>query len=386
MRGNTSRPAVWHIGGDDIHKRIPLLHALKERGFDVAAVGSEDGSDFQSEDIPYFRYNLNRKLAPWSDLRSCSELSALFRRQKPDIVHGFDTKPAIVAPILAQRAGIPGRVRTINGLGFVMASKSPVARLLRPVYRHLQRRASASSFTIFQNSDDRDYFFRHDLVREGCEKIVLSSGVDVERLRSERPSAEQLAIMRQSLGLEGKLVVTMISRIDENKGIREFARAADLVRRHLDNAAFLLVGPYASEGKQAAKFVEQIRRQPETVRYLGPRNDIPAILSLSDVCALPSYREGLPRVLVEAGALQVPSVTTDVPGCRDVVRDYRNGRLVPPRDSRALAKAIIELLGDQAKRADMGRRSYCYVKETFDLSYVADAYAEIYHRALGEGH
>ena len=385
MTGNISRPTVWHIGGDDVHKRIPLLHALKDRGFDVAAVGSEDDGEFQAQGIPYFHYNLKRKLTPWSDLRSCRELSMLLKKQRPDIVHGFDPKPAIATPILAQKAGIPGRVRTITGLGFVMASDSPVARALRPVYRQLQRQASASSFTIFQNSDDRAYFLRHGLVQEGREEIVLSSGVDVEHLRSQRPGVELLATMRRSLGLEGKLVVTMISRIDENKGVREFVQAADLVRRKIKNTAFLLVGPYASEGKQAAQFIEQIRHRSETVHYLGPRKDIPAILSLSDICALPSYREGLPRVLVEAGALQVPSVTTDVPGCRDVVLDGWNGRLVPSRNSRALADAMIELLSEQTKRTEMGQRSYQYVKGKFDLSSVADAYAEIYVRALADG-
>ncbi|MGB5215132.1 MAG: glycosyltransferase family 4 protein [Anderseniella sp.] len=386
MTGSISRPTVWHIGGDDVHKRIPLLHALRDRGFDVAAVGSEDDGEFLAQGIPYFHYNLKRKLTPWSDLRSCRELSKLLKRQKPDIVHGFDPKPAIATPILAQRAGIRGRIRTITGLGFVMASDSLKARTLRPVYRHLQRQASASSLTIFQNSDDRAYFLQNGLVEEGREEIVLSSGVDVEKLRSERPGTEQLAKMRRSLGLHGKLVVTMISRVDENKGIREFAEAADMVRREIENTAFLLVGPYASEGSQAAKFVEQIRDQSETIHYLGPRKDIPAILSLSDICALPSYREGLPRVLVEAGALQIPCVTTDVPGCRDVVVDDWNGRLVPPRNSRALADAMIELLSDQTRRTEMGQRSYQYVKGKFDLSTVADAYADIYLRALANGH
>lgn len=385
MTDAISRPTVWHVGGDDIHKRIPLLHALKDRGFDVAAVGSENGCEFKAQDITYFQYSLKRKLTPWSDLHSCRELSDLLKTQKPDVVHGFDPKPGIAAPILARRAGIRGRVRTITGLGFVMASHSPVARALRPVYCYLQRQASKSSFTIFQNRDDRDYFLRHGLVQKGREETVLSSGIDVERLRSERPRAGHLAKLRRSLDLDGKLVVTMISRIDVNKGIHEFVQAAELVRKQIDDVAFLLVGPYASEGKEAAQFVEHIRCAPDLVRYLGPRRDIPAILLLSDLCALPSYREGLPRVLVEAGALQVPSVTTDVPGCRDVVRDDWNGRLVPVRDSRALANAIIDLLRDHGKRMVMGQRSYSYVKETFDLAYVADAYAEVYRRALAEG-
>lgn len=385
MTGDISRPTVWHIGGDDVHKRIPLLHALKDRGFDVAAVGSEDGAEFHASGVPYFHYNLKRKLTPWSDMHSCRELSALFKKKRPDIVHGFDPKPAIATPILAQRAGIRGRIRTITGLGFVMTSDTLKAKALRPVYRHLQRQASASSVTIFQNNEDRAYFLQNGLVQEGREEIVLSSGVDVEKLRSQRPEPEQLANLRRSLDLDGKLVVTMISRVDANKGVREFVEAADLVRSKIKNTAFVLVGPYESEGKEAAQFVEQIRHRSGTVHYLGPRKDIPAILSLSDLCALPSYREGLPRVLVEAGALEVPSVTTDVPGCRDVVLDDWNGRLVPPRDSQELANAIIELLNDKTKRTDMGKRSYQRAKEKFDLSYVADAYADIYLRALAGG-
>ena len=384
MTRQSSRPTVWHIGGDDVHKRIPLLQALEDRGFRVAAAGSEDAGRFQDSGIAYFRYPLHWKLAPLQDLRSCRALTALFRRHKPDVVHGFDPKPGIAAPLLGRRAGVRGRVRTITGLGFVMASDSALARALRPVYRGLQRRASAAAFTVFQNADDRDYFFRNGLVQDGREKVVLSSGVDIDDLRSQRPGPEQLAAMRTSLGLDGKFVVSMISRIDENKGVREFARSAEQVRRHVPNTAFLLVGPYATEGPEAARFVENLKRQPETVRYLGPRDDIPAILSLSDLCVLPSYREGTPRVLIEAGAQQVPAVTTDVPGCRDVVRDNWNGRLVPARDVGALADAITEILRDQDARTVMGRRSYQFVKETFDLPYVADAYAEIYRHALAE--
>lgn len=381
----SSNPTVWHVGGDDVHKRIPLLHALRDRGFNVGAVGSEDGTDFEGQDIPYYHYTLQRKLTPWSDIRSCRELSALFKAHKPDIVHGFDPKPAIAAPLLARSAGVPARVRTITGLGFVMTSDSALARGLRPIYRQLQRWASSASYTIFQNSDDREYFFKNALVDAGHEEIVLGSGVDVEKIRSERPNQEQLARMKQQLGLDGQFVVTMISRIDENKGIHEFVKAADIVHQHMSNVTFLLVGPYATEGKQAALFVEELESQPNTVRYLGPRKDIPALLALSDICALPSYREGLPRVLVEAGAIEVPMVTTDVPGCRDVVQHNLNGLLVPPRDSRALAYAILELVGDDAKRKSMGDHALRYVKEHFDLAHVADAYAAIYRRTLAEG-
>lgn len=382
MTANAPSPTVWHVGGDDVHKRIPLLHALKERGFRVGAVGSEDGSDFRVHDIPYYRYRLERKLTPLSDLRSCSEFSALLKRHPPDIVHGFDPKPAIAVPIIARQAGIPARVRTITGLGFVFASDSTVARTLRPVYRNLQKWASAASYTIFQNRDDRDYFVENGMVERGREEIVLSSGVDVERIRAEAPGKAVRTELENRLEINRKSVVTMISRIDENKGIREFAEAAEIVNRQRENTAFLLIGPYASEGKDAARFVDSLRERFPSVRYLGPRRDVPALLSLSDLCVLPSYREGLPRILVEAGAMQVPCVTTDVPGCRDVIRDHWNGRLVPPRNARALAATIADLLDDEEGRRRMGERGYRHVREQFDLSYVADAYADIYERAL----
>ncbi len=382
MTAYASSPTVWHVGGDDVHKRIPLLQALQDRGFRVGAAGSEDGGVFRQHDIPYYRYTLQRKLTPLADLRSCREFSSLLKRRAPDIVHGFDPKPAIAVPLLGRNAGIRARVRTITGLGFVFASDTAVALTLRPVYRNLQKWASAASYTVFQNRDDRDYFLQNGMVERGREEIVLSSGVDVERLRAEAPGRKALTDLREQLGTDGKKVVTMISRIDENKGIREFAEAAEIVAGQRTDTVFLLIGPFASEGEAAARFVDQLPDRYGSVLYLGPRPDIPALLSLSDLCVLPSYREGLPRVLVEAGAMQVPCVTTDVPGCRDVVRDGWNGRLVPSRDAPALAAAITGLLDDVDARLSMGRRGYRHVKENFDLSYVADAYADIYERAL----
>ena len=382
MTAYAPSPTVWHVGGDDVHKRIPLLQALEDRGFRVGAVGSEEGEVFREHNIPYYRYTLQRKLTPLADLRSCSEFSTLLKRRAPDIVHGFDPKPAIAVPLLGRKAGIPARVRTITGLGFVFASDAAVARTLRPVYRNLQKWASAASYTVFQNSDDRDYFLENGMVERGREEIVLSSGVDVERLRAEAPGQKALAALRDQLGIDGKQVVTMISRIDENKGIREFAEAAEIVAGQRADTVFLLIGPFASEGEAAARFIDRLPNRYGSVLYLGPRPDIPAFLSLSDLCVLPSYREGLPRVLVEAGAMQVPCVTTNVPGCRDVVRDGWNGRLVPSRNAPALAAAITELLDDGDARLSMGERGYRHVKEYFDLSYVADAYADIYERAL----
>ncbi|MEA5579051.1 glycosyltransferase family 4 protein [Anabaena sp. UHCC 0451] len=376
-------PTVWQIGGEDIRLRIPLLLALRDRGFNVGAVGSEDGNTFAKHQIPYFQYTLHRGINPWADMHTRTQLFRLFSQYQPDIIHGFDTKPAMIAPIVAMKAGIPGRVRTITGMGYVFSSQSTLALALRPIYRHLQRQAAvATGITIFQNNDDRQYFHNHNMVKDGRDDLVLGSGIDVEGLIKQRPQSEQLAEIRRDLGLEGQLVVTMISRLVVCKGVREYLQAAKIVCEQMKNVTFLLVGPLASEGNQAIS-MQEVKKQAEIVRYLGPRNDISTLLSLTDLFVLPSYyREGVPRVLLEAATMELPLITTDMPGCKEVVRDGWNGLLIPPKDAKALATAILELLSSPEQRTLMGKRSRLHVQKHFGLDQVADAYADIYHRLL----
>ncbi|MDF5730305.1 MAG: glycosyltransferase family 4 protein [Rhizonema sp. PD38] len=382
-----AQPTIWHVGGEDIRLRIPLLVALRERGFNVGAVGSEDGNAFADCNIPYFLYTLERGINPLADLRTRTQLFDLFSKHKPDIVHGFDTKPAIIAPIIAKKAGVSGQVRTITGMGYIFSSTSPLALALRPVYHHLQRQASlATGITVFQNPDDQEYFHKNRMVEDSKDDLVLGSGIDIEGFMKNRPNPEKLTILRQELGLEGQLVVTMIARLVVSKGVREYLQAASIVRKKMENVTFLLVGPLSSEGRQAIA-IKEIEEQAEIVHYLGSRHDIPDLLCLSDLFVLPSYyREGVPRVLLEAGAMELPLITTDMPGCKEVVRDGWNGLLVPPRDVEALATAILQLLKSQDERALMGNRSGLHVRENFTLTQVADAYARIYHRVLGSLH
>ncbi|MDM9381281.1 glycosyltransferase family 4 protein [Chlorogloeopsis sp. ULAP01] len=383
---NATPKTVWHIGGEDVRLRIPLLLALRERGFHVGAVGSEDGVDFAVHDIPYFRYTLKREINPVADLYTRSQLFHLFTKYQPDIVHGFDTKPAIIAPVIAKKAKVPGIVRTITGMGYIFSSNSPLALALRPIYCHLQGKASAAGITVFQNPDDRQYFHEHGMVQNGCDDLVLGSGIDVEKFINDCPKPEVLANLRQELGLEGQLVVTMIARLVVAKGVREYLDAASMVRRLVKNVKFLLIGSLSSEGRQAVS-IQEIQQKADDICYLGSRNDIGALLSLSDIFVLPSYyREGVPRVLLEAGAMKLPLITTNMPGCKEVVRDGWNGLLIPARNGKILATAIMQLLKSKEQRILMGNRSSLHIKENFCLKKVADSYTNIYYRALGAMH
>jgi glycosyltransferase involved in cell wall biosynthesis len=370
-------PTVWHIGGEDVHMRIPLLLALRERGFEVGAVGSGTGDEFQVHGIPYYRYSLERWINPWADLRSCVQLNRLFRAARPDIVHAFDTKPVIFVPAMARNAGISGTVSTVTGMGYVFSSTSLVAQILRPVYRTLQRWASAATHaTVFQNPDDREYYLKNGMTHAGRDVLVRSSGIDIDGLTGRLPDEKSLAQLARELDLDGKIVVTMVARLIAQKGVREFINAANAIAQQRSDIVFLLVGPASSEGAQAIPIREV---QDSVVRYLGPRTDVPALLAISHLFVLPSYYgEGVPRVLLEAGAMGLPLITTDMPGCREAVRDGWNGMLVPPRDAEALSSAILRVLSSDSERASMGDRSRSYTRAHFDLSSVADEYAKIY--------
>jgi glycosyltransferase involved in cell wall biosynthesis len=383
MRTTALGSDIWLVGSDDIRLRIPYLVELRRRGFDVTMLGSEAPEPFSERDIPYQRYALSRALDPAADWRTLRELLSLFRRHRPSVVHSYDTKPAMLASFAARLAGIPVRIRTVTGMGYVFSSHSPRALVLRPAAHVMHAAASrAASMTVFQNRDDHAYFLRHRLAPRDATSLIPGSGIDVELLRSKRPSAEALADLRRELGIEGRRVVTMVSRLVRSKGVLEFCAAARAVRRERPDVEFLLVGPLGSEGWQAVPR-DAVEGNPD-VRWLGPRPDVAALLAISDVFALPTYyREGIPRALLEAGAMGLPLIATDMPGCRDVVRNDWNGILVPPRNVQALKDALLSLVGASRETlSQMGERSRAHVEENFTLELVTEAYAELYRRLL----
>lgn len=376
------RPRVWLIGTDDVRLRLPLVAALRARGFAPEVLGTVPDDTFAVAGVPYRQYRLDRWVDPFGDWAASRQLQRLFREERPEVVHGFDTKPAILAPLAAHAAGIERTVSTITGLGYLFSTSTPLAVSLRPAFHLLQRLASRQTeVMVFQNQQDQSYFRAHGLVRAGHDVLIRGSGIALDELRV---SAEAIAKLRMELELSGRRVVLMVSRLVALKGVREFLAAAAMVHAQWPEVAFLLAGPAVSEGRQAVP-VEEVRRAGAFVRYLGARTDVPALLSLADVFVLPSYyREGVPRVLLEAAALGVPLITTDTPGCGDVVHHGVNGLLVPPRSAPALADAIIRLLASPDLRARMGAWSRVRIPSQFGLDGVADGYATVYDRVLAD--
>lgn len=375
-------PRVVLVGSARVHFRIPLMQRLQQFGFQPIAVGQDDLKKvFADQGFVYHRYPLMRRMSPMADRVAIKRLREIFEDIQPSVVHSFNTKPNFLATIAAQVVPQAKVVRTVTGMGPLFTRQGVLATVGQFAYRYVQRRLrDRVDVHVFQNQDDYDYFFRHRLVRKKSVELVRGSGIDLKAFPRSPYDAEAKRNLRKSLGLPEGFTVLMISRFIRSKGVAEYSHAAEMVHKKDPTIQFLLVGEPVrmGDGKLATDCVVP----SSSVHCLGPRQDIARLLAACDVCALPSYREGLPRVLLEAGAVGLPLITTDVPGCREVVEDGVNGILVPPRNGRCLADAVLDLVANPERCHSMARASHKRIATHFSIQYVAERYAEIYRNLL----
>ena len=309
---------------------------------------------------------LNRTgLNPMSERRARAHYDALFREIRPDAVFVSNPKPIFYAIPAARGAGVARRVAMVTGLGYAFTGSSFKARVLRAVATRLYRGAlSDATAVLFQNQDDRDELARRGaLMRAPSPKIVAGSGVDLDRFAAAPMPG-------------GPPVFLMVARLLGDKGVREFAEAARIVRAERPSWRFRLVGwidanPAAIRREELDAWVRS-----GAIEYAGRVDDVRGEVAGASVFVLPSYREGTPKSVLEALATARPVITTDAIGCRETVRDGVEGLLVPPRDAYALARACLRLGDDAALRAEMGLRARLRAVEKFDVRLVNAAIME----------
>jgi len=367
------------IGGEDHSFRIPFLLALRDKGFRISTAGTGNPIPFERAGLDYHPFHFARFVDPLSDWAALKAISKLIADVRPALVQCFDTKLNLLVPFAARGFRDVKVVSTINGLGWLYSSSSPMALGLRPVYRALQRLADRwTAVTVFQNRDDQAFFMRHRMVGRGGDVVIPGSGIDIERFERAGATGPSPAELREALGLGASEVVVTVTRMTRQKGIPTLLEAAALVHQHRPGVRFLLVGPRESEGPFAVTQAE-IERHAPYVLAVGSRSDVPALLGLADVFAFPTeYFEGVPRALLEAAVAGRPIVTTRMPGCTEVIRDGWNGFLVPPRDPRLMAERILDLLRDRETAAAMGVRAAHLVKTEFNLEITVARYAAVY--------
>ncbi|HTI17759.1 MAG TPA: glycosyltransferase family 4 protein [Trinickia sp.] len=358
--------------------RLPLAKMLRERGFEVILL-SPDGSygprlrelGFCWEVMPMERRSLN----PWREFGLVMWLARFFMRERPLLVHGFTIKGAVYGSIAARLANVPIRVNAIDGMGYVFTSDQLRARMLRPVVRYVMRSAFSGerSVVVLQNSDDVALFKQSRIAADCSLRLIKGAGVNLTRYRPHERSAQQTS---------SPLRILLAARLIREKGIGEYVEASRMLKGEGRSVTFLLAGS-PDEGNPAAISRSQIE---EWVRegllvWLGHVSDMPKLLSGVDAVVLPSYyREGLPTTLIEGAACALPLITTDAPGCREVVsRNGDDGILIPARDAKALANAIRMLDDDRALGVKLGLAARKKALSEFDESIVLGKMLAIYH-------
>lgn len=353
------------VGGEDAHKRIELSNYLLQYGFEITILGTKD-YDYPDH-IQFIKYNLNRKLNLFSDISSIFQYRKIFKEHKFDIVQTFDTKPAFLVPLAS--FGQPHKVvRTITGLGKLFVSKGLSTRIAQSVYVFLHTLARKRVFcTTFQNLDDRNFFLEKALVTENNHSMIYGSGIDLKNIK------EKAARSRSPF------TAICVSRLVYAKGIIQYLEAAKMCADKGFGFKFLLVGPLEENSE---KLNEKILNQyAPYVEWLGKRSDVPDLLLGSDVFVLPTfYREGFARVLLEASAYGLPLVTTDVPGVTDIARHMKEGLIVKPKDSEALAEAIIALYENETLADELSKNALLNV-QNYSMEVVSKAYSDLYQKA-----
>ena len=329
-----------------VSHRLALAQAAKAAGLhvSVAAPERDAAARIRSSGITLVPWETNRGgISPLEVVRTFFSLVAIYRRLKPDLVHHVALKPTIVGGVAASVSRMPRTLNAVAGLGWLYTSGAALARLLRPlvrtVLRYLLTRDGAH--TLVQNPDDAEIFRRLG-VSPSHLHLISGSGIDLGRF----PAAEEPG---------GIPVVVLPARLLVDKGVRELVAAARALHAEGTAVRVVLAGEPDEHNRSAITPAEVASWVQEgVIEHLGWVEDIPALFASASIICLPSYREGLPKALLEGAAAGRCIVTTDVAGCRDVVREGENGLLVPPRDVPALTSALRQLLSNPERRRAMG--------------------------------
>lgn len=382
---STRRPLLVHVTTTDMSLELllgPQLEAFAAAGYEVVGA-SAPGPYVEALAARGIRHvplrHATRAMAPHRDALLLGELVRLFRRVRACVVHTHNPKPGVYGRVAARLARVPVVVNTVHGL-YAQPGDPPARRAL--VYTLERIAAAASSAELVQNPEDLPVLRRLGVPERKL--TLLGNGVDLGRFDPDRVDRADARAARRELGArdDGDVVVGLVGRLVREKGYAEVVEAAERLGGRGVTVRFAVVGP--DDPDKADALDDTLRRRGERagIRFLGARHDVERLYAGMDVYVLASHREGWPRSAMEAAAMGLPVVATDIRGCRQVVDHGVTGLLVPVRDPRALADAIEVLVRDGALRARMGAAARRKAHSEFDQRRCIDITLATYDRLL----
>lgn len=349
--------------------------AAKNAGYEVVVVTSIERhrSNIAEAGIRVIDLGIDRRsLSLLSAFRTIKQLVTIFKEENPDILHQVAIKPILLGGIAARIAGVQRIVNAVVGGGYTYTSTSPFMRVLRSVIGVAMRLLlnPPRSRVVFENRDDMAMSIGARQVRPDAAVLIRGAGVNIN-------------LYPYRLTTTATPLVVVPARLLWDKGLGEFVAAARLLRKRKVDARFVIVGGEDTDNRASipSSVLEQWKTEAD-VELWGFCSNMPQVLEAADIVCLPSYREGLPKALLEGMAAGLPCVTTNVPGCREAVIDGENGLLVPPRDHQALADALHRLILNPDLRLQMGNRGRSMAATEFASSIVCLQTLKVYEGLL----
>lgn len=346
--------------------RYGVLKRLKEEGHEVVAVAPYDERiDFPKElGIRHIPINLSKRgINPIQDLKLLNELRKIYKEEKPDIIFHYTIKPNIYGTLASYMAKIPS-VAILTGLGYSFVEGGLVSKIAQFLYK-FSLRYSKEVWVL--NEDDRETLINKNIVSEDKLFILPGEGVNVERFKPIFVDKKDNIFL-------------MVARAFYDKGFREYVEAARIIKSKYPNTKFWFLGALGGNSANGVNENEMKKLVEEGVlEYLGHRKDVENILSVSSCLVLPSYREGISKVLMEAASMEIPLIASNVTGCKEIVDDGRNGYLVEVKNGKDLVEKMEKFLKlSQNEREKMGK----YGREKMLKEFDEEIIIEIYRRKI----
>lgn len=370
---------VTTIGITAYRALLAQCRYFRQEGIEVGFVfsPSSEGEMLRQLGFPVEEVYIDRRINPWSDSRSVFKLLRYFRTVRPEIVHTHTSKAGVVGRMAARLAGVPNIVHTVHGFPF----HPGMPKLKRWVYEQIERRmAGITDFMLSQSEEDVANAANMGIKPRKGDLLHIGNGIDLVEFDPGEYSPRRRLHVRGILAIgEKEPVITIIGRVNREKGYHDLVDALQTVRDISWQALF--IGPDEGFLTILTQQINSCELQ-DRIRILGPRSDITDLLAVTDIYVLPSYREGLPRSLIEAQAMALPCVATNIRGCREVIEEGVTGFLITPGDSETMSRVLRELLLDPGLRLRMGQEGRKRMRRYFDEAEVSRKVMSVYEEVL----
>lgn len=354
--------------------------------FEVIAISSEEkylSAIAAREGVRHCHIEMTREITPFKDLKAIWSLYRFLKEEKPSFIHSHTPKAGLVGMLAGRLAGIPVRLHTVAGLPLM-----EITGIKRTILNAVEKLIYKCATKVYPNSRGLyDFIIEEKLTTPVKVEIIgngSSNGIDTSHFK-DTYSIEEKKLLKSQIGIaKDDLVFLFVGRMVGDKGINELVEAFSQIDQHIHASSLLLVGPFEEELDPLDPEIKTIIQTHSKIYHVGYKKDVRPFFSISNVLTFPSYREGFPNVVMQAGAMGLPSIVTDINGCNEIIENQINGLIIPVKNSESLKEAMLLLWNDPEMRLSLATRARSMIVDKFERQQVWDAILKEYEMLVNE--